>query len=106
MPLEDQARKLRTAKSSVATATPATAASTCVVWVSLDPRKGTIDFYPHTLCEALETAWARGETELDIGRFIKGAVVRLRPRTQQRTERGSRDVRRVELMGPEAGPLE
>jgi len=75
-----------------------------VVWLSVDPRSSQLQLYPPELAQRLEAAWRRGDEVLELGEdFHGGATVQLRPKLLQRTAKGSRDVCRVKLAGPD-GP--
>eukprot|EP00927_Polykrikos_kofoidii_P065564 TRINITY_DN61300_c0_g1_i1.p1 TRINITY_DN61300_c0_g1~~TRINITY_DN61300_c0_g1_i1.p1 ORF type:complete len:927 (+),score=215.19 TRINITY_DN61300_c0_g1_i1:358-2781(+) len=125
MPVEEQKSKLRTvprrggeaappASSAAlkASASPAPASGlaprastaatyTCVAWVTVEPRSGDLNFYPSNVATMLEEAWQRGDDGKELGAAFFGATVFLRPRMVQRTAKGSRDVRRVELQTPQ-----
>eukprot|EP00448_Togula_jolla_P027092 CAMPEP_0170652884 /NCGR_PEP_ID=MMETSP0224-20130122/47126_1 /TAXON_ID=285029 /ORGANISM="Togula jolla, Strain CCCM 725" /LENGTH=656 /DNA_ID=CAMNT_0010984747 /DNA_START=1 /DNA_END=1971 /DNA_ORIENTATION=- len=73
-----------------------------VAWVSIDPRKGSANFYPAAIAQRIENAFAAGERTLDLGDSFFGARVDFAPKLVQRTAKGSRDVRRVELERPDA----
>lgn len=77
-----------------------------VVWVSIDPRVGTINVYPRAVAERLEAEHERHGPLVRVsvplagcGGFFEGASVDFgggEPPTQK-TTRGKRDVRRVEV---------
>jgi len=71
-----------------------------VVWVSIEPRKGTLQFYPLEVARKLEAAWSKGDSAADLGQQFHGAQVQLRPKLIQRTATGSRDVLRLQLDDP------
>eukprot|EP00929_Paragymnodinium_shiwhaense_P072812 TRINITY_DN36973_c0_g1_i1.p1 TRINITY_DN36973_c0_g1~~TRINITY_DN36973_c0_g1_i1.p1 ORF type:complete len:892 (-),score=250.65 TRINITY_DN36973_c0_g1_i1:160-2835(-) len=72
-----------------------------VAWLSVDPRSSKLNFYPERVAEVLEAAWQNGENAVDLGESFFGASISLRPKLVQRTAKGSRDVRRLELQSPE-----
>lgn len=71
--------------------------SSWAVWVSVDPRKSLLNFYPAEVAQMLETAWHGGERSIHLGKSFFGATVELRPALKQRTDKGSRDVRRIDV---------
>jgi hypothetical protein len=76
------------------------AAQSWVAWVSIEPRKGTMQFYPLEVARKLEAAWSKGDNVLELGQEFHGAQVRLRPKLLQKTATGSRDVLRLQLLDP------
>lgn len=72
-----------------------------VTWLSLDPKEGRIDFYPECVARQLEKAFATGARqgfEVNLGpSFFNALVVGDGRNFKQRTGRGSRDVRRIEI---------
>lgn len=84
-----------------APARPVGRAETWVAWLSIVPQSGDLQFYPGTVCELLENSYQRQDKGIDLGETFYGARVFFQPRMVQRTKRGSRDIRRVEMEQPE-----
>eukprot|EP00929_Paragymnodinium_shiwhaense_P075560 TRINITY_DN38639_c0_g1_i1.p1 TRINITY_DN38639_c0_g1~~TRINITY_DN38639_c0_g1_i1.p1 ORF type:complete len:540 (-),score=106.80 TRINITY_DN38639_c0_g1_i1:566-2185(-) len=69
-------------------------------WVSLDPRTCELQSYPPNVAELVERAWQSRREVLPLGTLFYGAQVCLRVKGLlpfQRTERGKRDVRRLDV---------
>lgn len=85
-----------------------------VAWVSLDPRLGTLVFYPRDAAEKLEKMYEAPASGLaaepvNLGVSFGGAIVSLNdagelPVAIQRTSRGRRDVHRFEIHGSDVEP--
>lgn len=78
---------------------------TWVTWVSVDPRQGNVMPYPADISKDLEEADAAGRDSLDLGDRFFGAKVYFKGGRNasgpfQRTAKGLRDVRRIELSRP------
>lgn len=73
------------------------------VWVSVNPRSGKLQLYPRSAAERLEEAYFRRRKcaalcGLGLDRRLEEAIVHLDGESfVQRTRRGARDVRRLEL---------
>lgn len=71
-----------------------------VTWLSVDPRSGSLVFYPAAVAQLIEAARKAGKDAVDLGDAFYNAKVELRPRFLQRTRTGARDVLRLELDAP------
>lgn len=75
-----------------------------VIWVSLDPSSSNVAVYPKDVAMRIEEGFQQRRREvqlLGLGGFYDGAVVELERtrsgRPEQKTRRGRRDVRRLEV---------
>lgn len=70
-------------------------------WISVDPRSGDINVYPQDAASRLEVAKLAGQDVVRLGPTFFDATVTLQDFPIQRTARGSRDVRRIDLVTPD-----
>lgn len=68
-----------------------------MVWASIDPNSGKLMAYPQNVSQILETSHAKGAESEALGKTFFDATIMFKPRMLQRTNKGSRDVRRLEL---------
>eukprot|EP00401_Gymnodinium_catenatum_P042189 CAMPEP_0117460598 /NCGR_PEP_ID=MMETSP0784-20121206/2090_1 /TAXON_ID=39447 /ORGANISM="" /LENGTH=434 /DNA_ID=CAMNT_0005254275 /DNA_START=15 /DNA_END=1317 /DNA_ORIENTATION=+ len=74
----------------------------CTIWLSVDPRIGSINVYPKDVALRIERAYQMGQRSVSLrglGGFYDKATVEFEKtrsgRPEQRTGKGSRDVRRL-----------